>query len=181
MNKHQLACLYTKHKTQKRKVWKDGRLVLTSHRAVLYDACCNRIGSSCDDPALDSCEVSPGEQQSILQRPNGQTLETEKFLIEVEGPWLTMTMTTPTSVQSSGKDLASSSTSSLSKTISSSMQKLLKSKFQKPKTFVPPPPGTQPTRRSTILGKRLRQPLQRENWSECTMGWTNTGTIRMDL
>jgi hypothetical protein len=152
MSKHQLACLYTKQKTQKRKVWKDGRLVLTSYSAILYDAC-PRIGSS--DPTLDSCEVTPGQQQSILQCPGGQTLETENFLIEVEGLWMktTTTATTTTTEQSSGTVPASSSS------ISSSIQKLLKSKFQKPKAFIPPQPGTQPTRLNSILGKR-RRPLQ---------------------
>jgi hypothetical protein len=122
--------------------------VLTANRAVLHDAH-PMIGSS--DPSLDSCEMAPGQRQSLLQCPGGQKLETEKFLIEVEGPWKA-----PISIS---VQPASSSSSSSKTAVSSSMQKLLKSKFQKPKAFVPPPPGTQPSRLQNILGKR-RRPLQ---------------------
>ena len=31
------ACLYSKHKLQKRKVWKDGKIVLSNNHAILYD------------------------------------------------------------------------------------------------------------------------------------------------
>ncbi|KAG7342248.1 DUF2439 domain containing protein [Nitzschia inconspicua] len=149
MSKPQLSCLYTKHKTQKRKVWKDGRLVLTSNRAILHDA--NPVIGSAD-PSLDSCEVAPNQRQDLLQAPRGQTLEMEKFLVEVEGPWNAAAAAAVTTLPTTAHTLSK-------QVVSSSMQKVFKSKFQKPKPFVPSQPGSQPGRLQTILGKR-RRPLQ---------------------
>ena len=86
------ACLFTKHKTQKRKVWNDGRLVLTSSRATLYDA---DPPPGSGDPILGECEITPNQLQTILIRlqhdtannvnsPQATTLEMERYLIEVE-------------------------------------------------------------------------------------------------
>lgn len=64
--KTQLACLYTKHKTQKRRVWQDGRLVVTLQRATLYSAT-PLPGSG--DPILDVCEVTPIQPQELTPGP----------------------------------------------------------------------------------------------------------------
>jgi hypothetical protein len=144
-NKQQFACLYTKHKTQKRKVWHDGRLVLTAgNRAVLHDAN-PKLGSS--DPSLDQCEISPSQRQGLLQSCNGQMIEMEKFLVEVDAPW------TAAAAANAVVPLVQTRASS------SSLQKILTSKFQKPKVYIPPHPSSQPSRVEAVLGKR-RRPLQ---------------------
>lgn len=136
----QLACLYTKHKTQKRKVWNDGRLVLRGASARLHDA--NPLAGSAD-PCIDQCEISPAQMDSLS---DGASLEMENFLVNVEGPW-------------TGSSSASvpSSSSSKPKAPSIGMKKVLARKFQKPVRQRPPAPGV-PQHCST-LAKR-RRPLQ---------------------
>jgi hypothetical protein len=150
-HQHQLACLYTKHKTQKKKTWIDGRLVIKGTRAVLHDAN-PPPGSS--DPALDECEITHSQYQNIIQNQSaGHVLETERFLIDVEGPWVAPSATGPV-------NNAGSMTSS-----SHHMQKLLqKTGFKRPNRYVPPPPHARSARSSfdrlhNALEKR-RRPLQ---------------------
>jgi hypothetical protein len=138
--RQQYSCLYTKHKTQKRRVWQDGRLVLQSTRALLHDA--NPAPGS-DDLPLGECEVTNSQRQALLQQQESR-LETDKFLIQVEGPWVAP---------------ATSITQAVPTEFSSSMQKLLNRKFQKPKAYVPPHPSNRQSRLHTVLGKR-RCPLQ---------------------
>ncbi len=145
-NKQQLACLYTKHKTQKRKVWQDGRLVLNASKAILHDA---DPPPGSGDPSLGECEINAGQLQTIVQQFSGR-LETERYLIEIEGPWTNTN--NPSAASQMSKPIGK-------KGVSSSMQKLLKSKFQRPKSYVPPPPGAQRSRTEQLLGKR-RRPLQ---------------------
>ena len=164
-NKQQLACLYTKHKTQKRKVWQDGRLVLkgNSNKAILHDA--NPPPGS-GDPSLGECEITSSQLQAILQQFGSQNggintgpglLETERFLIEIEGPWANNNSTSFSTLSAS--NTLQKRQLNGKKNGSSSMKKLLSSKFQKPKSYVPPPPGTQRSRMEQRLGKR-RRPLQ---------------------
>jgi hypothetical protein len=139
--KEEFACLYTKHKTQKRKVWNDGRLVLRFRSAVLYDV--NPAPGS-SDPALDQCELTNEQKQALLE--NRETrLESEQFLIEVEGTWR--------------KPAYTSMSKASAPKVSSSMQKLLSRKFQKPQAYIPPHPTNRPNCLHAILGKRKR-PLQ---------------------
>eukprot|EP00980_Cylindrotheca_fusiformis_P019068 scaffold6433_cov125-Cylindrotheca_fusiformis.AAC.10 len=142
LRQEQFACLYTKHKTQKRKVWNDGRLVLRCGIAALYDAN-PALGSS--NPSLDQCELSNAHREALLQGKETR-LEFENFLIEVDGIWRNPPET------------------SLSHTpvplVSSSMQKLFGRKFQKPQSYIPPPPTLHKANNlRAILGKRKR-PLQ---------------------
>lgn len=147
-NRQQLACLYTKHKTQKRKVWQDGRLVLKASKAILHDA---DPPPGSGDPSLGECEISTSQHQAMLQQFTGR-LETERYLIEIEGPWTNNNNSSFSSQTSMRQPIGK-------KGVSSSMQKLLKSKFQRPKSYVPPPPGAQRSRSEQLLGKR-RRPLQ---------------------
>ena len=138
----EFVCLYTKHKTQKRRIWHDGRLVLLSTRAVLHEA--NPAPGS-SNSALDECEVSSQHRQALLSQCETR-LETDKYLIQVEGPWVppnTLTI------------------SKTPKLVSASMQRLLTRKFQKPKPHIPPHPNNSSSqnRLHAILGKRKR-PLQ---------------------
>jgi len=133
-SKQQFACLYTKHKTQKRKVWQDGRLVLQGSLLSLHAA--HPLAGS-GDPLLDRTEVS--RNQSIA---SGLELELEKHLVTVEGPWQSVDLPT---VQKPG--------------YSQGMQKLVQRKFQRPASRIPPP-----TRRPVKRLKRPLQPgeLQRQ-------------------
>ena len=161
--KQQLACLYTKHKTQKRKIWKDGRLVLNanSSRAILHDA---NPPQGSGDPSLGECEITPCQLQAILRQYHDQNsdtnvgasttglLETERYLVEIEGPWTNNPSVSVASALHVPKRLPNGKKSS-------TMKKVLTSKFQKPKSYVPPPPGTQRSRMEEVLAKR-RRPLQ---------------------
>ena len=139
----QFACLYTKHKTQKRKVWQDGRLVLQSSRARLFSA--TPVAGSAD-PMLDECEISGTQRQNLAQSHETQ-IETERFFIQIEGPWVE-----PTTRGLHPRNVNSNA-------VSSSMQKLMQRKFQRPSAYVPPPPAARPNRLQPVLGKR-RRPLQ---------------------
>ena len=76
--------LYTRHKTQKRKVWQDGKLELTSSQAILLPV--DAIPGA-GTKILDTfAEFLPGQVQAI--RNGGLTrIETETYLIQIEGPW----------------------------------------------------------------------------------------------
>jgi hypothetical protein len=154
-NASQFCCLYTKHKTRKKKIWQDGRLVLQSFKGVLHDA--NPAPGS-GDPALDECELT-ATQRGALMRTSETRLETGHFLIQVEGPWVTPLQTSSSNLPARNKNKAQSKSTSTSTSISTSMQKLLSRKFQKPTAYVPPPPNARPSRLQMALGKR-RRPLQ---------------------
>ena len=144
------ACMYTKHKTQKRKVWNDGRLIITSSKGVLYDA--NPLMGS-NDPILGECEITASFQAFLMRYQEHDaatsfnvhetvTLEMERYFVEIEGPWK--------------KPSSSHATVTLPRPkLSSSMNKLMTSKFKKPKLYVPP--RTNPlSREEQVLGKRNR-------------------------
>eukprot|EP00977_Amphora_coffeiformis_P021691 scaffold9735_cov174-Amphora_coffeaeformis.AAC.5 len=135
--------LYTKHKTQKRKIWQDGRLAVQTHAVTLHAANPPPGGG---DPALDTCVLQPAEMQALWQRTL-TNLETEKFLVQVDGPW-----------QGSGgvpPSWGTGSSNGSKAAPSVAMQKLLQRKFRKP-AVKRPPPSTQPP---AFLQQRKR-PLQ---------------------
>ncbi len=140
------ACLYTKHKTQKRKIWHDGRLLLQSCQAVLYDA---NPAPGAEASPLGECELSASQRNAILQKHETR-LEFELFLVEIQGLWNTESNKSPIS-------------SSLAPARSKGMEKVLTKRFQKPGAFVPPDPSHQPHHpqhvQNSSLGKR-RRPLQ---------------------
>ena len=138
--KLQFACLYTKHKTQKRRVWHDGRLLVRQRSAIVFEA--NPPPGSADPP-LDECTLTDNKRQAIIQNKE-MRLESDKFLIDVDGPW---------------RKPLSDANKTIAPKVSSSMQKLFNKKFQKPRAYIPPNPADQPNRLQTIMGKRKR-PLQ---------------------
>ena len=79
-----LRVLYTHQKTKKKKVWKDGRIKVTSSSCSLYDATPIPGSSS---TILDTIELSQLEIQSLVNGSNTE-LESEKYLITIEGPWV---------------------------------------------------------------------------------------------
>ena len=124
------VCLYTKHKTQKRKIWNDGKLVVNTR------TCCVRleeITSSCENmpikiiplsSVLDETELSKQQIAQLMQPENQEhypMIEFEKYLVS--------------SVQREDTTLPSTATSTKSVSAGSSttgMQKLLTRKFQPP-------------------------------------------------
>jgi hypothetical protein len=144
----QYSCLYTKQKTQKRKQWHDGRLVLSSNRAVLHNA--NPAPGGAADAPLAECEITNRQTQALVSFQENR-LETEKFLIQIEGPWIVPLASLSTGTTEGGGHSAFT-------------QKLLRTKFQKPKAYIPPPLTTtaasrQQSQLQAVLGKR-RRPLQ---------------------
>jgi Protein of unknown function (DUF2439) len=140
-----LACVYTKHKVQKRKVWNDGRLVIFHPgRAVLYSAC-PLPGSG--DPIVDTCELTPRQSLDLVNNRNvgNEQLETDKFLITVEGPWSEpVTAVVPVEEKASA-----------------GLRKVITTKFRKPGGYLPPPPTHPPASSCpSMLGKRRQQPLR---------------------
>jgi hypothetical protein len=135
----QLSCLYTQHKTQKRKIWNDGRLVLSSTRASLHDA---HPPPGSGDPKLDECELNRSQCDALLRQIENRIV-TEKFLIEVTGPW---TVSTVPMEMTNRNPL-----------VSQTMQKVVMRKFRKPAVFIPRNPTQE--RRNQVPAKRAR-PLQ---------------------
>jgi hypothetical protein len=152
----QFSCLYTKHKTQKRKIWQDGRLILKGCLAVLHDA--NPPAGS-GDPALCQCELTRPQINNICSNQHEGNLETEKFLINVEGAWMKAIV-----------NLQPTAPRPPAGTVSTSMKKILTKKYRKPGAYVPPHPmqqraqqeqqqQQQQQQQSSLMGKR-KQPLQ---------------------
>ena len=157
-----MSCLFTKHKTQKRKVWNDGRLVLISSKAILYDA---DPPPGSNDPILGECEISNIQMQNILAAAT-TTLEMERYLVEVEGPWSSSSSSSSLLSQNAPPVVVASASASARnrrrpKAVSSSMNKLMtSSKFKTPKPYIPPRSSVRPDNKIIqILGKRQR-PLQ---------------------
>lgn len=115
-NTNQYSVLYTHQKQKKKKQWKDGRLTLPTHggRATLYDA--NPVAGGGGAP-IDTVEISADERNIIV---SGGELESEKYLIQIEGPWL------PTSINSALTSL----TNTNQPIVSTGMKKLMSRKFQ---------------------------------------------------
>jgi len=143
------TCLYTKHKTQKRKKWNDGKL--TVHRSGLIHLYGSTgttiITSNNTNMTLDTLAITIDQVQLIF-KGNITELEMDKHLIEIEGEW-----NNNTSSSSSGS--GSGSTTTIAATTSTSsmdggnrllkrkntngMQKILNNKFKKPAKYIPQP------------------------------------------
>ena len=81
----QYSCLYTKQKTQKKKVWQDGRICIRGRIVELhYDD--PPLGSG--DQVIDCCKIGGSDLQQIISGKFHQVLEMEKCIVKVEGPWL---------------------------------------------------------------------------------------------
>lgn len=86
--KVQLRVLYTHQKTKKKKSWKDGRLTLSGTSGSLYDA---RPNPGSSGGALDVVELTRTEADALADGSHrgydDDPLESERYLIQVEGPW----------------------------------------------------------------------------------------------
>ena len=140
-DKVQLECLYTKHKTQKRKKWNDGKAVIDkrSGRLRLYNAV-SIPGAS--NAIIDELELERNEIEAIIKLLSTD-LETENFLVTIEGPWTGggdgegEIITTTTQKQ---QNLPQTKVRNRSIRSGGGMQKLLSKKFRLPPTRIPPPP-----------------------------------------
>lgn len=153
---HVYAVLYTKHKSQKRKVWHDGKLVVpmpthvssssSIHRGILYPAVPT---PGTGDGVLDEIEWSHHHCHSSVVM--GTRLETEQYLVEVQGPWVPSHTNPDNNNDHHDKNNGYPSRTTVP---SKGMQKLLRHKFRKPPTKLPDvPPAT------SFLHRRKR-PLQ---------------------
>ncbi|ETK73909.1 hypothetical protein L915_19210 [Phytophthora nicotianae] len=69
------GCMYTKHKTQKRKIWQDGFVTLyASRRLVVYAEDEGKAGK-----AIDEAKLTPFD----WDRKDEEHFETSKFLVEI--------------------------------------------------------------------------------------------------
>ena len=163
------ACLYTKHKTQKRKKWNDGKLIVNPSGLIHLFPCAHdntSIIQSSANATLDTLVVSL-DQVNQLASGVVTDLEMDKFLIEIESEWKPQPiMTNSTNSRSSNAKTTGSNTNTLiGKKRSNGMQKLLINKFRKPAKYIPKPnqqqhhPGSTTTTRKRPLqpGQYLRQ------------------------
>jgi Protein of unknown function (DUF2439) len=144
LHSRQFTCLYSKHKTQKRKTWLDGRLVVFGSGKVVLHAACPPPGSG--DPVLDQTELTRLEARAILEN-HLQTMEMEKYLITVDGPWIP-------------QSIATSTNAVVAVAVSHAMRKVLSTKYQKPAAIAPPPPPPPPPHLRTENWAKRRKPLQ---------------------
>ena len=147
------TCLYTTQKTQKRKRWSDGKLVLNlnNHQALLY-----AIPVTGAAP-LDTLEMSAWQTNAMKSRKLDE-LEFEKYLVQIDGVW--------DKVKDEGLDLTRAGVGNTS--ASSSMQKLLSKKFVRPAPFVPRLNSSSNTNFEVSKRRRPLQPgeLLRQHYGE---------------
>lgn len=183
------SCLYSKHKTQKRKVWQDGKLTISATGTVSLTAIktnsvvgANTSTGQAVNNALDSVVISLSEVQRIK---NGSIsdLETEKFLVQIEGLYKNPISTSPRansnttsgSTNIDGRDANVSSTIGRPKkpTIASNrMQKLMSRKFKLPQKVMVRSPSQQANNSGGQCDfmKGRKRPLQPGEWArQCQM------------
>mmetsp|Transcript_3144 Transcript_3144/g.6410 ORF Transcript_3144/g.6410 Transcript_3144/m.6410 type:complete len:879 (-) Transcript_3144:476-3112(-) len=166
--KHIFQVLYTHQKTKKKKSWKDGRLVLQNTSASLFEAI-SIPGSA--GGAIDSLDLTTKEARCLRDGYYDGELESEKFLITVEGPWNAVGGGSDGSVNGTNNDDNDSNnplwnnptTQSTKRQLqqrqllrqrqqpSASMKKLLSNKFRIPQKIIPLHPEEK-RRREAING-----------------------------
>jgi hypothetical protein len=162
--KTQYACLYTHQKTQKRKTWQDGRLEVKGSRIELY-AACPKLGAG--DPILDVVEITNTSIPLENQLNISSIIETEKFLIDIQGPWQIQNTVISSQEQTQTKCTQQQASQPL---ISNGMKKVMGTKFRKPQSHGPPKLPLQPNGTSTVSRKRPLQPgeLIRQYYGDVT-------------
>ncbi|KAL3658879.1 hypothetical protein V7S43_016022 [Phytophthora oleae] len=96
-------CMYTKHKTQKRKIWQDGFVALyASRRLVIYADEDGKAGKAVDEAKLAPFDWDCKDEEHF---------EMSKFLVEIvnETPVGSKSTVNPTEVSTNSFDSASSS------------------------------------------------------------------------
>lgn len=171
------SCLYSRHKTQKRKVWNDGKLTIASTGTVTLSAISNAstvIGSSAVtgnsvNAALDSVVISVNEVQCIKNGSIAE-LETEKFLVQIEGPYKEINIDNN---RASNNDVNIGGTSALTSNASKALQKLMNCKFKIPQKVILPPQPLQQQPQQQLenqIYKGRKRPMQPGEWArQCQM------------
>lgn len=152
-----LSCLYTKQKSQKRKIWHDGQIVVNRSTCwIRLEDASTEASTRLTIPlnsVLDQIELSKHQMEQILSHSSHQqpTIEFENYLVSSWEP----STTTSAVTYNRGSTISSSSSSGTSrKTTTSGMQKLLATKFRPPTCSNYKPPS----RENTLLP--LKRPLQ---------------------
>ena len=130
------SCLFTKHKSQKRKIWQDGKLKVSPSGSIsIYDIGSNIISGN-DAAPVDTMCIHTSQIGTI--KP-GSELESEKFLITVEGEWRQQqNMATTSTPNVTNANVAVNNNNSMkAKNGRDGMKKLMAHKFRKPTKFIP--------------------------------------------
>ena len=169
-------CLYTKHKTQKRKVWIDGKITVNSTGIVtLFPVATSDsiIGTSCTSSSntsvnnggnagIDSVAISMNDVQYIHNK-SITNLEMEKFLVQIEDQYKENNIRS--SNQNNNNNNINESLKSNGKIMSIGMQKLMKNKFKVPQKVYQYPSTVHQNDRGL-----KRRPLQPGEWMrQCQM------------
>lgn len=159
-----LSCLYTKQKSQKRKVWHDGQIVV-NHRT-----CCIRLEDATTESStrstipltsvMDQIELSKQQIEQILSPTSHQqpTIEFENYLVSSWEPRSTTSAVSYNRSSTISSSTSISSSSSSRATTTSGMQKLLSTKFRPPTCSNYKPPSKE----NTLPRKRPLQPGELE-------------------
>ncbi|GFH45473.1 hypothetical protein CTEN210_01947 [Chaetoceros tenuissimus] len=139
------SCLYTKHKTQKRKKWADGRVIVQKSGLVhLYANDPTVVGAGAN-MILDTVALSI-EQAKLIIHGTVKEIDFEKYICEIEGEWNAPNASNGSGSQGASvtssidymqKDVDNRNLMARKRKSDSGMQKLLNSKFRKPTKFIP--------------------------------------------
>lgn len=175
-NVQQYRVLYTNQKTKKRKLWKDGKLTYNNagKKCRLYEACPlpGTVGGGVVDE-IDLCG------QQVVVEAGMDELESEKYLIRIEGPWNdqvdgrngSIVMSHPNSggrpsggmgMMAGGSNaLGSAASSTANSTVvrSDGMKKLLSNKYRMPPKVMPLHPEDRRRRDNSLVGRGGNAPI----------------------
>ncbi len=175
-NVQQYRVLYTNQKTKKRKLWTDGKLTYNNaeKKCRLYEACPlpGTVGGGVVDE-IDLC----GQQVAV--EAGMEELESEKYLIRIEGPWNDQVdgrngSTVRSRPNSGGRPgggmgmmaggsnaLGSAASSTANSTVvrSDGMKKLLSNKYRMPPKVMPLHPEDRRRRDNSLAGRGGNAPI----------------------
>ena len=159
----EFACLYTKHKVQKRKVWKDGKVNVStlSGRITLFDVPDAAIGHAASTP-LDEATLPLEQIKHICNRVVTE-LETEGYLITIEGPWKA-DITSSRRAEPSVVVVVSDRQPSLVNTTLNQRNKLLSNKFKVPAKIIPTNQYHNKEGSEQEWSRKRKAPLQPGEW-----------------
>ena len=172
------SCLFTKHKTQKRKTWHDGKLtVQTSGRVTLEKISSQIVNSDVNGSLLDAIDIQLSAVGAI-KNGNLSELEFEMHLVTIEGPYHPPTETPSHPIASKvgreGPNILQSRQNP-----SNGMKKLMSKKFQVPSKIIPSHPSQKENNRNIASRKRPLQPgeLVRKHYMQPSVGLQSKDSV----
>lgn len=169
------SCLFTKHKTQKRKTWHDGKLTVQPSGRVTLEKISFQIVNSDVNCSLDAIDIHLSGIAAI-KNGNLSELEFEKHLVTIEGPYHAPAENpthsiTPRVGRVCPND-ARKDTFQTRQNASNGMKKLMSKKFQVPSKFIPSHPSQKENIRTIVSRKRPLQPgeLVRKHYGHPNVG-----------